>query len=1037
MKKTLLFVLSLLLSSPPVFSATTAGKPQILIAVTNSESMDGDVSGAIYSGSGTATGLSLSSSPTDFTPSNGFVPPLQGPGSNGMAPYTVRNSAGQLVDNGPSRLNMAKEAVQTLLSAYLSNADFALETYKTSSVQAYTTWVYYMSGPRGFTFSTSPVAGDQNVGNPCYKYGSSGSSSLSNACKALTRLYGSSFSNDAYMQIAASSDASNINDVLYAGGLPPVFVEYGSPYPSSPYPPNYTASDYEKGQVTITYFNSAPSGYGMTFTPTNAGYIGVAPQVMFAQRGFGFGTASASDLSSSGGNVVVGMQTSGAAPASSTAVNSALAAFTPYLQPETSSASSSEIKAVAGQSPLAGLLQQAQSYLKSVKSGSDCAGQYVVLLTDGLPTMDTGGLFYPPLGSDSAKAYGFTATFNADGTLRSTNDPALQETISAVQALSSAGVKTYVVGLGAGVDAAINPVAAQTLTAIAVAGGTQQAYAANSQSSLQAALNTILNGIESTSAVSAPVAPFSLSQGGYVYSLSSDTSPQMAHVKAYAVGAGGTVSTTASWDASTEMTAAQRSADLLSTDTSGNIIGFNKLDAAAFALNPTACVPDVSTIESYITDPNFTYVNSSGATCTYLAGRSASSPLGPLDNSNSAIVLSPSSNSALLGSSSYVAYAQSTRTRPTQLLFTDSDGFVYSVSASTGALMWGWMPRPFVSLMQSISTVFPQNLMAGGVTSTDAQDSSGNWATYLVGTANSGAYHYSLKLDATGKPALLAWEADNPGYTSPSNQAPVIVRVGTTAYAVYVINSSSGSTLVEQPVTGGSPSSASLKFTATSTLVYESSSGSLYVGDTSGNLWQLPVSGSASVDVKQATNVGTSVDASAIQYVGVGSYNSYPLAWTATKSALTVFLYGPSGWQQLWSSSTTAGAYYGTQGGVSPQALPAGSQISGAPVLVNNILALPVYIAGSSSTCGPGTGELMFFNPLTGAFPQGQVWVKGQTSSLTGSLSTGSGQAYSPSFSLGGGQGVTLFPGGASQLTPVQLQVGQNPADRIIGWSPL
>ena len=1035
MKTVLALLVGLFFAAPPVWASTTPGKPQILIAVTNSESMDGDVSGAIYTGSGTVTGLASSTSPADYTPSNGFIPPVQGAGSNGMAAYTVTNSAGQEVDNGPSRLNMAKQAVQSLLSTYLGNADFALETYATRSTQTYQTWVYYMSGPNGFTFSTSAQSGADNVANPCYHYSSSGSSALSRACQSLQSLYGSGFSNDAYMQIAATSDASDINDVLYTGGLPPVFI-LGSPYPSSAFPPNFSAYNYEHGQVAITYYNSVPYGYQMTLTPTNAGYIGTAAQVMFAQRGFGFGTVYSQDLSASSGNVLVGMQTSGAAPGTQASINSALSAFTPYLAAETQSANTKEIKAVAGQSPMAGLLAQANSYLAKTKNSS-CAGQYVVLLTDGLPTMGTNGLQYPPLGSASANAYGFTATFNSDGSLASTNDAALQDTVNAVQALLSAGVKTYIVGLGAGVDGSINPVAAKTLTALAVAGGTGQAYAANSQSSLNAALNAILNGIETSSAISAPIAPFSLSKGSYAYILSSDSSPLTAHVKAYSVASSG-ASTSASWDASTMMTPAQRRVDLLSTDTSGNVVAFNALDAAAFALTPTACVPDIATIENYVADPTFTYVDSAGATCTYLAGRSASSPLGPLGSSNAAVILAPSSNAALLNNATYVKFAQGTSSRATQLLFTDSDGFLYSVNASTGALMWGWMPRPFVSQMQSISTVFQQGLMDGGVTITDAQDSSGNWATYLVGTAESGAYHYGLKLDSTGKPSVLAWDSLTAGYSSPQGQAPVIVRTGTTAYAVYILNNASGSTLVEQPVAGGAATTASLKFSASSTLVYESSSGSLYVGDSSGNLWQLPVSGTASADAKLATDIGATVDGAAAQYVGIGSDSIYPLAWVAAKSSFTVFLYGPSGWQELWSATTSAGTYSGTQGDISTQALPEGAQVSGNAVLVNNVLSLPIYIPNTSSdTCGPGTGELMFFSPLTGQFPDGQVWVKGQTKSLTGTLAVGQGQAYTPSFSLGGGQGVTMFPGGMSTLIPMQLQVGQNPADRVIGWTPI
>src|SRR6202035_1664621 len=89
---------------------TIPAHPQIMLAVANSESMDGNLSGAIMTGSGslgaTYAGLNSSSSPVSFTIPAGFTPPLNS-GTAGLAPYTV-NSGGTLYDNSPSRLNVAK-----------------------------------------------------------------------------------------------------------------------------------------------------------------------------------------------------------------------------------------------------------------------------------------------------------------------------------------------------------------------------------------------------------------------------------------------------------------------------------------------------------------------------------------------------------------------------------------------------------------------------------------------------------------------------------------------------------------------------------------------------------------------------------------------------------------------------------------------------------------------------------------------------------------------------------------------------------------
>src|ERR1700722_7354314 len=69
--------------------------PQILFALGNSESMDGNLSGAIMAGSGSLgaslSALQSSSSPLSFTIPSGFTPPVT-PTASGTAAYTVTAS---------------------------------------------------------------------------------------------------------------------------------------------------------------------------------------------------------------------------------------------------------------------------------------------------------------------------------------------------------------------------------------------------------------------------------------------------------------------------------------------------------------------------------------------------------------------------------------------------------------------------------------------------------------------------------------------------------------------------------------------------------------------------------------------------------------------------------------------------------------------------------------------------------------------------------------------------------------------------------
>jgi len=146
--------------------------PQVVLAVGNSQSMDGNLSGAIMTGSGSLPAadnlLQNSSSPLNYTIPNGFTPPLN-PGNGVTAPYTVP-SGGHLVDNSPSRLNVAKGGIQAMLNTYMQYADFALIDYKLSGTSVYTTWVYEMSPPGGFAFTSNPINGNRYIANPCYQY---------------------------------------------------------------------------------------------------------------------------------------------------------------------------------------------------------------------------------------------------------------------------------------------------------------------------------------------------------------------------------------------------------------------------------------------------------------------------------------------------------------------------------------------------------------------------------------------------------------------------------------------------------------------------------------------------------------------------------------------------------------------------------------------------------------------------------------------------------------------------------------------------
>ena len=1144
-------------------TTSTQPRPQIVIAMGNSQSMDGDLSGAIMTGSGSLVGAGLglsglqnSSSPVNYSVPLGFTPPVtatSAPTAPYTQPFTGPNGGSDFVDNGASRLNVAKAGIASVLNQYLPSMDFALEDYDIGGNQLpstlYNTWVYYMSNPGGFTFTNtgpaSTTSPSSTVINPCYGYNNSNpTTTLDYQCSQVdsSGLYNpyNSISTYKYMSVSASSDDADINDVLYdnSGQLSGLSIVYNASgnAPASPYS-TFTLSQYHTpNTITVSYDSQINSG-ARTTGPTNAGYVPFSTQVMYAQRGFGFYQSA---IPTDGYNIVR-MTTLGANPTSSQ-ISTALARFQTALAPETSSLNTHEIKALAVQSPLAGLVQGAATSFTS--ASSSCAGKYLILVTDGLPTQDLSNNLWPPLGSAAGAAtpngYGVNAAFygvagnaaygiNNDsgntggpvGTLdaSNTNDQALIDTITAIQNLNSGShpIKTYVIGLGAGVDSTANPAAYAALNAMAIAGGTGQEYPANNVSAFNAALSSIAGQIFSSIAVSAPVAPTSITGGSLIYTATSDNNPGAiaGHIQAYGTVAlpsssasapVGTASGPAVWDAGAPslMSAATRQTALFSTTgtASGSGLGSGTIDTlnnignnssspnyspSAFALSATTCVPNISTILAYTFDPSFNTAgdstpNISGlgfptgvAGCSYLAGRQLNWMLGGLSPNDHVQYLGPPGNANLLGIGGYVPFARNNSGREKLVLFTSNDGFLYAVDATTGKLVWGWMPRSFLANLQYYTSFQTGQYFDGAFTTTDAADTStspqaSDWASYVVGAAGGGAYHYALKLSSNGSstttsaqtPSAQTWGINVAGGSSPQEQAPIIASIGGMQYAVFVVNTTTGSgssavtksTLYEvnvatgQPATGTALSSSLTTLPSgtyvNSSLTYVPTTGTLWLGDNKGGVWSLNISGSAPSDAGNATQVATTSPAAAINYVGYTEISGLPYIWAATTSEITTFALSGGSSNILWASSGTSGYQPDSSGTLTAVSsttvmpLQSGGQISAAPVLVNGVLVVPVYVPPSGSTCGVGTGYYDLFDLLTGNKPKITITYK-NNAVLNGVIALGAGIPLSPAVYVTP-TGTVIYPGSSTppntttpnSISPIQF--GGNVMNKPIAW---
>jgi type IV pilus assembly protein PilY1 len=742
-------------------TTVVANHPQILFAVGNSESMDGTLSGAIMTGSGSLgsslSSLSTSSSPTSYTIPTGFTPPVT-PLAAGTAAYTVKTS-GTLYDNGPSRMNVAKGGIAAILSQYMKSADFALMDYKaTSGTTLYTTWAYYMSPSGGFTFTnTAPTDGTPYVSNPCSAYGAASSTVKSNCGSLDGTLYSNSISPNAYMVVGASSDDPNINDVLYTGGgQPGIFISYNGPSPANPYTA-YTLAQYNSnlGNILSSYSKTTPGGGGWGTYPTNAGYIPFSPQVMYAERGFGYGA----NTSSTTGATVVGMTSAIVPPATtpnSATIAAAIAKFTPFLAPETNDTGTTEIKSLGGQSALPALLAGAATELAKDKPASNPNGcptfQYVVLITDGLPTQDSSGNNWPPLGSAAAAGYGVTASFNADGTVNTTNDQALTDTITKITALKTAGVETYVIGLGAGVDATKNPVAAQTLHAMAVAGATGSDYLpATSPQALVDALGNVLQQVlaKNISTSSAAANSTTLNTGSQVYQATFSSADWSGDLAAYAIDPSTAVITTsATWNAQLQLDKAGWSGRHIATwdpyATSGPVgVGFNLTSAGLSATLQTQLAA---------TPPNGGAKDTVANRVDYLRGnstleqghasgiyRSRTHLLGDVVDSSPTYVNVPSGSYA---DASYDSFVSTYSGRAPMIYFGANDGMLHGVDAATGNETMAFIPNGvFANLPKLTDPLYNQHhlfFVDGSPQTRDVLLADGNWHTLLVGGENAG-----------------------------------------------------------------------------------------------------------------------------------------------------------------------------------------------------------------------------------------------------------------------------------------------------------
>jgi len=719
-------------------------------------------------------------------------------------------------------------------------------------------------------------------------------------------------------------------------------------------------------------------------------------------------------------------------------------------EPRSISASHMKPDYNAHQSPVYDSLMNAAAYFTAYKQKdpyNSCRTNAVVLIYDG---------------HEDARY-----TVNPNGS-KTYADPS-----RAAAALLQQNVKTYVVIISsdAGDIAQAN--------AIAQAGGTNAAYQVNNANDLTNALTSVFNALQGAVVTAAPAVPGFVQDGSLAYALASNNAygAMQGFLHAFSTDANGNVSSSPVW--SLQMTKNERQTALLTDEGSGTApIQLQNAPPSLFG-SPTPTNPDPQTIINYTIDPSY----SNGQ---YLAGRQPGSFLGTITSrAVRPIILKSPNNPYLMSNTGYQSFARSNAGRQPLVLFTANDGFLYAISSgstsSPGTLQWAWIPSPLVAQLKNYSTFQSTSPMNGGMQTVDSADDEGNWATYIVGTAQSGALHYGLKLSnctsgSSCTPSIQnVWLDQQSGATSPpaaSPQAPQIWwDANGIAYAYYFTTASGTSYLnVMRLYDGSTSTSSALPFIATSTVSIDVQGGKLYVGGQDGSIWMFDLTaGTTASEVANTQvsigNIPNEPGAGPVRYVGWAQTGAGTYVWATTDHQVTVFKFtggavnnSPSGWTLWWwasstgsgktsvsssgtASTTTTTSDPGVTSTSAPYWLQSGATITDASAVAANTLIVPVTVGQSSNACAATMAVYDLFDLDTGIFPQNKFFDANHNALVT-NPTVGLGTAYTPVVSQNGaGQLIVYGSASQSQQGEIGFQVaatsGIHISSGIMGWQPV
>ena len=680
--------------------------------------------------------------------------------------------AGKMIDGSlaNTRGNIARSVLRNVLTANRANFNWGISSFRTNTVNLYPTHAFYLGDDTSMVYTNTCINGVAPVNNKrC----------IANPNPTHPALY---------VTYDRAGDDPDINDVTYhVATLPDVLYGRGVAATASTYDV-YGGRDNTNGWLAANLANQQYTG---AFSATDAGFLAAPatyPRRLWVRRGSGYYANVQGD----------GDIRSVVRPDSTTHFN----ALQSLLGNETLNPISSEIKNAAVLTPIGGTVRTVRRYFEGAAGSTrpspiteTCQSNFVVLATDGNPTSDTNGNLY----SAAQRAN----TFNA-ATGNWTFGTAQRDVFDEIDALRSTrlnrgdlsnnaldgrtfDVKTYVIGMG---DSVSNASSIAALNEMARRGGANPtAFLGNSEATLSAAFESIVGDIQvkTSTASSAAVNAGSWNAGSRVYQAKFNSADWSGNLAAYGVTSAGIISTTASWDSATRISAQN-------WDTGRNILTYkpsagigsrgipfrwpanpaspgateiDALQAAEINKDPAGTTDGFGADRLQFLRGNTTREPRNCATppCTAPQFRNRpSGPLGDIVNSSPVFVGGPGFAYADdFESAAYSSFAATYRDRTRVLYVGANDGMLHAINAANGDELFAYVPSSVYDSLSKLSgAAYSHRFYVDGSPTVGDVFYGGAWHSLLVAGMRAGAK------------GLFALDVTNPANFSEANAASIV-----------------------------------------------------------------------------------------------------------------------------------------------------------------------------------------------------------------------------------------------------------------------